>query len=74
MKNGVERRKKRVPAGKIFLGVLTFLNLLLSLALAVVNRQQVVKAVREDEQVRLLLRSEKETKPLPGGEGETAGK
>ena len=54
---------KKVSAGKLLLALVTFCNLLLSLLLAVLNRQEVIRAVRREEKVEVLLSSQKETKP-----------
>ncbi|MFQ7107007.1 hypothetical protein [Neglectibacter timonensis] len=53
---------KKVSAGKLLLALVTFCNLLLSLLLAVLNRQEVIRAVRREEKVEVLLSSQKETK------------
>lgn len=55
-------RRKSGTGGKIFLALITFCNLLLSLLLAVQRRQETLRAVREDETVKVLLRTQKETK------------
>lgn len=55
-------KRKSGSGEKIFLAVVTFFNLLLSLLLAVIRRQQVIHAVQEDENVKVLLTSQKETK------------
>lgn len=55
-------RRRSGTAGKIFLALITFLNLLLSLLLAVQRRQEVLNAVRENEKVKVLLTAQKETK------------
>ena len=55
-------KKSGGMAGKIFLALITFCNLLLSLLLAVQRRQDTLRAVREDEKVKVLLTAQKETK------------
>ena len=54
MKKSGARRKPGTGA-KIFLAVVTFLNLLLTLALALLRRAEIVHAIEGDEDVKLLL-------------------
>ncbi len=61
-KNEKKRTQKTGTGAKLFLALVTFLNLLLSFLLAVMRRQEVIKAVEEDEKVKVLLVSQKETK------------
>lgn len=53
-KQGAARRKPS-QAGKIFLAVMTFLNLLLTLALAFQRRREIVHAIEGDGGVKLLV-------------------
>lgn len=61
-KNQKKAAQKTGTGAKLFLALVTFLNLLLSFLLAVMRRQEVIKAVEEDEKVKVLLVSQKETK------------
>lgn len=54
--------RKGFPASRLLLAVVTLCNLLLTLALWVLNRRDVVHAIETDEGVKLLLTREKETK------------
>ena len=59
----VGRKSRSVPPSAGFKGgKKVFCNLLLSLLLAVLNRQEVIRAVRREEKVEVLLSSQKETK------------
>lgn len=62
-KKGAARRKPGIGA-KLLLGVVTMINLALTLALALERRQEVVRAVNSQEgRIQLLLEKEaKETK------------
>lgn len=60
--SGKPPKRKSGTGEKIFLAVVTFLNLLLSLILAVVRRQEIIHAVQENEDVKVLLTSKRETK------------
>ncbi len=55
-------RKKPSPKSQAFLAVVTCIDLLLSLLLAVFHRLEVIHAVQNDEDVQVLLRTQKETK------------
>lgn len=55
-------KKKSGTAGKLVLGAVTFCNLLLSVLLTVLRRQEVLHAVQEDEDVKVLLTTQKKTK------------
>ncbi len=61
-KNQKKAAQKTGTGTKLFLTLVMFLNLLLSFLLAVMRRQEVIKAVEEDEKVKVLLVSQKETK------------
>ncbi|NBK78243.1 hypothetical protein D5272_06475 [bacterium D16-76] len=56
MKKSGARRKPGTGA-KIFLAVVTFLNLLLTLALALLRRAEIVHAIEGDEDVKVLVTS-----------------
>lgn len=58
------RHRSKPLWGKVLFAVVTFLNILLTIILKVMDRQQVVKAVKEKEDVQLLLRTEKSTSVL----------
>ena len=58
-----KRRSRQSQKGKLLLAVMTFCNLLLTLLLAVFRRQEVIHAVRgEEEQIQVLLTTQKDTK------------
>lgn len=58
-----KRRSRQFQKGKLLLAVVTFCNLLLTLLLAVFRRQEVIHAVRgEEEQIQVLLTTQKDTK------------
>lgn len=48
-------RRKPGTGAKIFLAVVTFLNLLLTLALAVLRRVEIIHAIEGDEDVKVLI-------------------
>ena len=48
-------RRKPSTRGKIFLAVVTCINLILSLVLAVLRRVEIVHAIEGDEDVKVLL-------------------
>lgn len=52
-KNGARRRPS--TGGKIFLAVVTCINLSLSLALALLRRAEVIHAVEGDEGVKVIM-------------------
>ncbi len=52
-KNGARRRPS--TKGKIFLAVVTCINLALSLALSLLRRAEVIHAIEGDEDVKVLL-------------------
>ncbi len=54
-------KPKSGTAAKLTLALVTFLNLLLSLTVSLLRRQEVLHAVKEDEDVRLLLTSREKT-------------
>ncbi len=58
------RARSRVSGGKLSLGIITLLNVALSLALAIVRRDELLHAVRsqDGEEVRVLLTAKKQTK------------
>lgn len=66
MKRGFSRggraSRKNHTGGKSFLAVVTFLNLLLSLILALLNRREVIRAVRDNDEVRVLFTAKDKTK------------
>ncbi len=55
-------RPRHSTAGKLTLAVVTCVNLGLGLALSILNRREVIHAVQEDEDVKVLLTSQKKTK------------
>lgn len=63
-KGYARKRKSQGQGGKILLAVVTLCNVALSLALALLRRQEVIHAVKgkDGEEVHLLLTSRKETK------------
>lgn len=54
-KNKSNAQRKSGSGEKIFLAVITFINLLLSVILALINRREVIHAVRENDDVKVLL-------------------
>lgn len=66
-KTGAGRKRKSSTAGKLMLAVVTCLNITLSLALHLLRRQEVLHAVEENDDIKLLLTAAKKT-------GGTAGK
>ncbi len=48
-------RKKGGTAGKVALAVVTCCNLVLSLLLALLRRQEIIHAVRENDEVKVLV-------------------
>ena len=58
------RARSRGSGGKLLLGIITLLNVALSLALAIVRRDELLHAVRsqDGEEVRVLLTAKKQTK------------
>lgn len=58
------RRPRRGSGAKLLLAFVTLCNVGLSLALAVLNRQETIRAVRDQQgdEVRVLLSAKKETK------------
>lgn len=56
MKKSGARRRPGTGA-KIFLAVVTFLNLLLTLALSLLRRAEIVHAIEGDEEVKVLVTS-----------------
>lgn len=58
------RRPRRGSGAKLLLAFVTLCNVGLSLALAVLNRQETIRAVRgrQGDEVRVLLSAKKETK------------
>lgn len=55
-------KRKNSMAAKLVLAVITLLNLGLSLALSLQRRGEVLHAVEENDEVKLLLTTGKETK------------
>lgn len=51
-------RRRRGNGGKLALGIVSCIQLALALALAAQRRQAVIRALREDGKVRLLLEQE----------------
>ena len=58
------KRPRRGSGAKLLLALVTLCNVGLSLALAVLNRQETIRAVRgrQGDEVRVLLSAKKETK------------
>ncbi len=52
-KSGARRRPGNGP--KLALAVVTFLNLALTLVLAVMRRQETLRAIREEDRLKVLL-------------------
>ncbi|NBJ88609.1 hypothetical protein [Acutalibacter sp. 1XD8-36] len=52
-KSGARRRPGN--GSKLALAVVTFLNLALTLALAVMRRQETLRAIREEDRLKVLL-------------------
>ena len=50
-------RRRPGTGAKIFLAVVTLLNLLLTLALSLLRRAEIVHAIEEDEDVKVLVTS-----------------
>ncbi len=48
-------------AGKLFLAIVTFLNLLLSVLAAILRRQEIIHAVQGSEDVQVLLTAKEKT-------------
>lgn len=74
LRGGGRKRRKKPIWGKVLFAFLTFLNILLAVVLKVTDRQQVLKAVKDEEEVRLLLCTEKQTKTCSSGYGKEAEK
>ena len=64
-RNGAGRRdpEKQKRRDRLFLAFLTFLNFLLALIVRIADRKSVIKAVKQDDKLALLL-EEKTTKSL----------
>lgn len=64
-RNGAGRRdpEKLKRRDRLFLAFLTFLNFLLALIVRIADRKSVIKAVKQDDKLALLL-EEKTTKSL----------
>lgn len=60
----VRKRPRRGSGAKLLLALVTLCNVGLSLALAVLNRQETIRAVRgrQGDEVQVLLSAKKETK------------
>ena len=55
-------RRRSGTAGKLALGLVTLLNVSLSLALAVYNRRETLKVLRRQDGAMLVISAQKETK------------
>ncbi len=55
-------KRKSSRAGRLVLAIVTCCNLVLSVALHLMRRREILHAVETDEGVRLLITSRKETK------------
>ena len=55
-------RRRPGAAGKLALGLVTLLNVALSLALAVYNRRETLRVLRDESGALTLLAAQKETK------------
>ena len=55
-------RRRPGTAGKLALGLVTLLNVALSLALAVYNRRETLRVLRDESGALTLLAAQKETK------------
>lgn len=67
MKNkfaGGRAGRKSSNGAKIFIVVVNCINLILSIVLAVLNRQQALKAIEDDEGVKVLLAAKSEKHEL----------
>lgn len=58
-----EKLKRQKRRDRLFLAFLTFLNFLLALIVRIADRKSVIKAVKQDDKLALLL-EEKTTKSL----------
>ena len=61
-KSGAKRKKKNGKISGLILALVTFCNLVLSVLLHLLRRQEVIHAVNTDEGVKLLLTEQKVTK------------
>lgn len=59
---GAARSRRPGTAGKLALGLVTLLNVALSLALAVYNRRETLKVLRRQDGAMLVISAQKETK------------
>lgn len=61
---GRKRGRKAKTGQWIFFSILTLLNLIVSIAIRVSDRKNVVSAIKEDDRLSLLYTGEKTTKTL----------
>lgn len=62
---GRSRGRKNVKLGRwIFFGILTLLNVILSVLMRIADRKNAVAAIQQDEKLSLLYTGEKTTKTL----------
>ena len=61
-KSGTKRKKKNGKISGLILAVVTFFNLVLTVLLHILRRQEILHAVDSDEGVKLLLTENKITK------------
>lgn len=54
-KNGARRKRKPGNGSKLALAIVTCINLALTLVMTVMRRQDIIRAVRDDDKVRVLL-------------------
>ena len=59
---GAARSRRPGTAGKLALGLVTLLNVALSLALALYNRRETLRVLRDESGALTLLAAQKETK------------
>ena len=64
-KKATGRGRKNVKLGRwIFFGILTLLNVILSVLMRIADRKNAVAAIQQDEKLSLLYTGEKTTKTL----------
>ena len=54
-------KKKQSPGAQLFLALVVLLQIVFTLLLHIVNRQETLKAVKENEDIKLLLKSKEKT-------------
>jgi len=62
MKKSKQRKKRKSTFGNIFFAVVILLQIIFTLLLRIVSRHETLKAVKKDDEIKLLLKtSEKKT-------------